>query len=1706
MSSQWRFDPPANGQRKPNLKQRGQVMRVTVFQCGPMANESERKAVEHLKHGLQSQPGDAEWVLLTNLAFSVTHQLQSDEIDIVAIGPPGVRVIEVKHWTASWVNDHRNEAEQFADGVTNKARKIGTTLRRSFSDLPYVDGVFLLTQESSKVKRLAGDTSRGVHFYPLNGWKDALGFDQPTVLSPRDVKRLSQVLEPRSPVAIDGSLRRLAGYVNLELQTPRDERFHRVYRGSHPTRRDRVVLHLYDLSATDDSNAEAKAKREFDALHRLQLHPWAPRILDSYQDAPGYAGEMFFFALVDPAAPSVAERATDATWATGHRIEFARRSVRALAELHQAGPADEPILHRQLSQRTLLVKYDNSPILTGFDRSKIPSDISVASSSLPAAADRGTAAPEVQAQGLAAADCRSDVYSLCASLAHLFHGRDDQTSRRTLEVLGCGMAEAPDKRWTLVKLDGELSAMLGESAPQPPAPPARFWTEDQIIPFREREYRIVNRLGSGGIGTAFKVVEIDHATRQELGTYVAKVGHDQEAGQRVVKAYSLARSYVSRRPALSTVLEVAREWRENNFVALMTWLEGTPLDEFMGVFPLLAEEQDEMSSEDLAVRWLRGICEGLDELHGNGLIHGDISPRNLIVSGSDLVLTDYDFVSRIGEPLSGPATVIYSSPSYPDQLPASPADDLYALAATFFHVIFDQEPFRYGGELEKKRGLNWDGLNRSHYPILSVFLDRATNPNPPQRFASVSDAIECLSPKSRERPLTPPAARTPEQGTAAVVPDRSIPQHVQVHMCEQRIPWLRSLLQSYPGSPRWGNRETRGLDTPFATDTYVTTALEETLIRDIRERQVRLVVLCGNAGDGKTALLQHLAARLGLGKHPSAQRILKGKLNDGLTVRINLDGSAAWKGRSADEILDEFLAPFQQGFPAEDIVHLLAINDGRLLEWIEGQETALANSLDALLQQEAATQASHIRFISLNQRSLVGGVSYDRTRIETDFLARLVDHLYGGENAWNIWSGCLTCSAKERCEVFRAAQLFGPDTLPVLAAPNIRVRARQRLFESLQAVHLRGETHITVRELRAALAYVLFGIHFCDDYHAVSDELSPPLPYWDRTFAAESYARQGEVLRQLARFDPALDAHPQIDRHLLSRPVSDSPVTAPYYEGLSLNSARRRAFFEWTEQDIEQITGDAESLDLARGRHLRLFRNLPLADQQTLDDICRRLCAGISRLEDLPPQAFRRPQVVPLRVTPRTPTETAFWVEKPVASFRLEADLPPETEGVESLHRQAFLIYRYRDGREESLRLGAELFHLLLELSEGYQLGDVSTGDTFAHLSVFVQRLVQEDARELMAFNPMQDDVIFRVKADLCETEQGPRQCLILAPVETGGGTMSNAKNATTARAIVDDVLGRAMTREIWTGNYDKALPVSVQDFDLGAVLPAVFYMFRFGQRRGKGKFLETFGTEGGTARERKRSATIDHVAADLTQTEWLRGFEGQTEHAILGDLLLCFCLENRNHALGRAEQIQRVAPAHYMASWIDLPEHVANLRYVPEMIVALLADQKNGNVVEQTKEDERTWFAVGQRFEDNVLLQAFHQGIRRDGQLADRAADRFQEVTEVGLDQLLTIRLAQRLGQAPDKLRGGEGERISNQRPIAELPSRHFSEDIRHFVRAYSGVIPRHAFVELLESCMAVGLTTIVTSVIELLFEWAATTRNYRAQATFTGSIVTLN
>jgi Holliday junction resolvasome RuvABC endonuclease subunit len=305
-------------------------------------------------------------------------------------------------------------------------------------------------------------------------------------------------------------------------------------------------------------------------------------------------------------------------------------------------------------------------------------------------------------------------------------------------------------------------------------------------------------------------------------------------------------------------------------------------------------------------------------------------------------------------------------------------------------------------------------------------------------------------------------------------------------------------------------------------------------------------------------------------------------------------------------------------------------------------------------------------------------------------------------------------------------------------------------------------------------------------------------------------------------------------------------------------------------------------------------------------------------------------------------------------------------------------------------------------------------------------------------------------------------------------------RQANPAINALEEVLSKKQIKELWTSIYTPVLPFTPQTFAIEAVLPAVMYMFRSGTRRGSGRFAANFGADG--------KVHIEDVARVLSErTEWFENFEGDVGQAILGDLLLTFSLENKQHSLGRSEQVQRVFPTHYFASWIDLPPKVTDLRNIPEMIVALLVEQKEGTHIET---GVRSRFTIGTGFEDNDLLRLFGSGTSIEGAHASNLrADCFDEEEKVGIDQLLTIRTAQICGERPQKLKGpSESARIPNRRPLATLASNNFVRDFSVFIQAYGQVIPRQSLLPMLESCLSLGISNIYLSTLKLLLAWEHT------------------
>ena len=232
----------------------------------------------------------------------------------------------------------------------------------------------------------------------------------------------------------------------------------------------------------------------------------------------------------------------------------------------------------------------------------------------------------------------------------------------------------------------------------------------------------------------------------------------------------------------------------------------------------------------------------------------------------------------------------------------------------------------------------------------------------------------------------------------------------------------------------------------------------------------------------------------------------------------------------------------------------------------------------------------------------------------------------------------------------------------------------------------------------------------------------------------------------------AIDVH----THMLSYAWLDlmREHGAPRYPDVALKSARRRAYFEWTAEQIEAIGGARGALGLARGRYYRRFRDFPLMDEAGRSSLLVAVCGGLTRLEDLPPPALDRSGVVPARIVPRTPTESAFWVEKTLDRFTLEAERLDAPPGLETLHRCLLLTYTAGSGWAETLSIPLELFALLLDLNDGAQLLDASSDDVFANLAIFTQRLAQEDERRLIVWHPSVEEAVFELSARISNAGQ----------------------------------------------------------------------------------------------------------------------------------------------------------------------------------------------------------------------------------------------------------------------------------------------------------------------------------------------------------------
>jgi len=109
---------------------------------------------------------------------------------------------------------------------------------------------------------------------------------------------------------------------------------------------------------------------------------------------------------------------------------------------------------------------------------------------------------------------------------------------------------------------------------------------------------------------------------------------------------------------------------------------------------------------DEPLRWLRQLCETLAYVHGEGIVHCDLKPENIVVTeDGDAILVDFGIAERFGARVSHEvleaAGVQAGTPHYisPEQIRGEPVDartDLYALGCILYEILLGKPPFDDG--------------------------------------------------------------------------------------------------------------------------------------------------------------------------------------------------------------------------------------------------------------------------------------------------------------------------------------------------------------------------------------------------------------------------------------------------------------------------------------------------------------------------------------------------------------------------------------------------------------------------------------------------------------------------------------------------------------------------------------------------------------------------------------------------------------------------------------------------------------------------------------------------------------------------------------------------------------------------------------------------------------------------------------------------
>lgn len=616
------------------------------------------------------------------------------------------------------------------------------------------------------------------------------------------------------------------------------------------------------------------------------------------------------------------------------------------------------------------------------------------------------------------------------------------------------------------------------------------------------DFTLYDQLGKGGFSVVFRA---KHNIQSKY--YAIKIFNESISMQTVVDEYNALADLIN-----PNIVKFNSNGTLPNgqFYTLMEYLDGDNLQEYAkGDLKLPLQKVFQVAKEILYAL----VC--MQNRKPLPILHRDIKPQNIVWDKKErFVLIDFNVATALETDKNFVGTNPYLAP---DLIQGTNVNwdnsaDTFALGITLYELICHSYPWS-GSYRVPRIGIAPEPLQNHQSNIsdaFASFITEAINCNKTERFTSAQAMLDALLAVGEdnlikiEKPIT--------TGDVVLVGDED----------KSFVDYLNSLYSQ----SRYGNAGTRASFKSNAFDelTYTKTKLDTELLKAIIAGSYRLVIITGNAGDGKTAFIKQIEGEVSVVERLTNRNGAKFQIN-GIPYQSNYDGSQDEEERANNEVLSDFFQPFENTseFSSVKEGRIIAINEGRLVDFLQtsGKFDNLTEIIDEYFYNSGhAELPSGLMIINLNLRSVTaksnGGESLFRSQIR-----KLTQP--------TLWGKCTTCAHAGYCFT-----KYNVETLTDSAAGDEVIN---RLEWLMRTINYKRELHITMRDLRSFIAYMISRDCKCSDIPMLYQkyQLHPEI-YWQYYYfnvtSPDAEVSNDRLISLMREADLSQVSIPSIDRDL----------------------------------------------------------------------------------------------------------------------------------------------------------------------------------------------------------------------------------------------------------------------------------------------------------------------------------------------------------------------------------------------------------------------------------------------------------------------------------------------------------------------------------------------------------------------------------------------